>query len=174
MLQTYAIFSYICGEIQWSSLGRNRAAVVGFNAEGDFFGNHPLSGFSDIGDAVSCTFDAGKKRRKRAGARCVSMPLPLPNDPVIRRLVQQCLDVYNSDRLLLNVERRFRPNITNQVLATRLDPCPCFLTQVTADTARFMQLPDSPSCYVSSTSVTESLQLEPIQLTQMCCYDDNG
>ena len=51
--------------------------MVGFNAEGNIFGNHPLSGFPAVGDAVSCTFDLGK-RRKRQDMTPNNMGMELP------------------------------------------------------------------------------------------------
>ena len=37
--QTYAIFIYNCDHVSWSD-----GATIGYNAAGDFFENHPLSG----------------------------------------------------------------------------------------------------------------------------------
>lgn len=37
--KTYAIFIYNCDDVSWSD-----EATIGYNAAGDFFMNHPLSG----------------------------------------------------------------------------------------------------------------------------------
>ena len=46
-LRSYAIFTYQCGDIQWSNLnGDGASAVVGYNAAGKNFFNHEASGYS--------------------------------------------------------------------------------------------------------------------------------
>ena len=42
---SYAIFTYHCGDINWS-----RSTVIGYNAAGVVYMNHPLSGGSLPGD----------------------------------------------------------------------------------------------------------------------------
>ena len=37
--KSYAVYTYKCGELQWSN-----EATIGFNAGGEFYDNHPLSG----------------------------------------------------------------------------------------------------------------------------------
>ena len=166
--RTYAVFSYMCGEIQWSALGRNRAAVVGYNAEANFFQNHPLSGLSGIGDAISCTFDIGK-RRKRQNNMPNNMPMPLPADPVVQRKVQRCLAFVERERIAYLTLQS-----TPQNLAAKLDPCPCTPDQAMEDRARFTKLDDTVNnCYISSTPIDDQIPSEgPITLTQMCCYVD--
>ena len=36
--KTYAVYIYLCDDIQWSD-----GSVIGFNAGGSYFANHPLS-----------------------------------------------------------------------------------------------------------------------------------
>ena len=50
-LQSYAVFTYQCGELNW--IGSSRGAVVGFSASNTFFTNHPLSNQPNIND-ISC------------------------------------------------------------------------------------------------------------------------
>lgn len=166
--RTYAIFSYMCGEIQWSALGRNKAAVVGYNAEGNFFQNHPLSGLSSIGDAVSCTFNIGK-RRKRQGQNGNSENVAIPTDESVTGGIDLCLTLERTDKLSY-----FTTSETPQSLATRLEQCPCTINQVAFDRARFIRLEDdTKDCYVSSEPVDVFLPaLGTITLTQLCCYID--
>ena len=158
----------MCGEIQWSALGTNRAAVVGYNSEANFFENHPLSGLSGIGDAVSCTFDIGK-RRKRQGAMPNNMPMPLPADANVQRLVGQCLSFEARNQLAY---LGTIPQETPETLADRLDPCPCTPDQAIQDHARFIKHNDQNNdCYISSKPRSVRLgALGIISLTQMCCY----
>ena len=46
--ESYAIFTYMCGSLGWSG-----SATIGFNARGDYYANHPLSGLKSS-NAVSC------------------------------------------------------------------------------------------------------------------------
>ena len=38
-IKTYVIYTYKCGSLNWADEG-----VIGFNAGGDYYENHPLSG----------------------------------------------------------------------------------------------------------------------------------
>lgn len=53
-VQSYYVFSYTCGAIQWSGLG-DETAVVGFNFNADYFDNHIANSLPDIGHIMSCT-----------------------------------------------------------------------------------------------------------------------
>ena len=45
---SYAIFTYQCGDINWS-----RRTIIGYNAAGVVYLNHPLSGVRSAGD-IDC------------------------------------------------------------------------------------------------------------------------
>ena len=157
----------MCGEIQWSALGTNRAAVVGYNSEGNFFENHPLSGLSGIGDAVSCTFDIGK-RRKRQDDMPNNMPMLIPADPDVQRIINRCLSFEARERFAYFGTI---PEESPETLANRLDPCPCTPDQAIEDRARFVRHNDRDDCYISSQPVSVRLGgVGIIGLTQMCCY----
>lgn len=46
--KSYAVFTFKCGTLNWAG-----EAVIGFNAGGDYYQNHPLSGLS-LSNAVAC------------------------------------------------------------------------------------------------------------------------
>lgn len=46
--KSYAVFTFKCGTLNWAG-----EAVIGFNAGGDYYENHPLSGLS-LSNAVAC------------------------------------------------------------------------------------------------------------------------
>ena len=46
--KSYAVFTFKCGSLNWAG-----DAVIGFNAGGDYYVNHPLSGLS-LSNAVAC------------------------------------------------------------------------------------------------------------------------
>lgn len=168
MIRTYAIFSYVCGEVQWSSLGRNSAAaVVGYNSEGNFFDNHPLAGFSGIGDAVSCAFNIGKGRKRQPGMPN-NMPMTLPATQTVQELVRQCTQAVNRDKLAYLL-----PPFTPETLAAMLLPCPCTRQQASEDTAQYREFTTPGDCYITSQPMTVVLlAVGTISLTQMCCYSN--
>lgn len=53
--QTFAIFTYECGLLEWSDspASLNQHAVIGYTAPGGFYSSHPLSGTADV-TSVSC------------------------------------------------------------------------------------------------------------------------
>ena len=168
VLRTFVVFSYICGDIQWSALGINKAAVVGFNAEGTYFGNHHLSGYAGVGDAVSCTFDLGKRRKRQTLINNVGMQLPAGKETVER--VKECIDAFDRDKKFLEEAQL---NVT--VLAQMLVPCPCTRRQAIMDRGRFRKQDDiTQDCYVSTNPVELDLFLTKSTLTQQCCYDNSG
>ena len=46
--KSYAVFTYMCDRIEWSD-----EATIGFDAGGEFFTNHPLSG-QFVSNAIDC------------------------------------------------------------------------------------------------------------------------
>ena len=142
--------------------------MVGYNSEGEYFQNHPLSGFSGIGDAVSCTFDIGRRRKREAGREDV---MCLPVDEDLAGKVREC------DRVAGNRMLDFLTVYTPESLAGLLDPCPCSLDQAMRDRARFVPIDEPENCYISAIPLQEPRTLfarGPVTITQMCCYDVDG
>ena len=148
--------------------------MVGYNSEGNEYNNHPLSGFSDIGDAISCSFGARRRKRQTPvemddGNTCIEDP---PADDDLQERIRTCVQL-----LGFNSAVAVGAN-TPQLLTQLLDPCPCTLQQVREDIARFKDLQDAlrPACYVSTKPVdTRIPNFGEITLTQKCCYDQaNG
>lgn len=167
--RTFVIFTYTCGEIQWSSLGRNRAAVVGYNARGDYFDNHPSSGFSAIGDSVSCTFQLRRRQARQAPLSSNNIMFTFFVSKSLFQLRGDCLTAMSTDAVFLT-------GSTPQNLVEMLDPCPPTLEQVRDDFGRFVLQPGrfpSSICYVSAKFISMQL-VELIHLTQQCCYDENS
>ena len=169
--RTFAIFTYTCGEIQWSALGRNRAAVVGYNARGDYYSNHPSSGFAAVGNSVSCTFQLGRRQARQAPPPSMSVMMDLGASSSVVQQREECLIAINFDMVFLT-------GSTPQNLVNMLDPCPPDLQTVKLDFGRFIlhpgNFPGSSICYVSATSISVSLLVSRIQLTQQCCYNQNN
>lgn len=49
--KSYAVITFRCGALGWSG-----EATIGFNAGGDYYENHPLSGLS-ISNKIACVHD---------------------------------------------------------------------------------------------------------------------
>ena len=153
-LTTHVIFTYECGEIQWSRSGSN-AAVIGFSAGGVYYHNHPLSGSTFIREAVRCS-----------GRNVTNMFFTLPTAPNARDIVhrQRCLRKYHEDR-------HFLRGTDISSLARLLESCPCTLLQAILDLGRYIRQSDT-FCFVSSRPVSYDIPgSRRIQLTQQCCYD---
>ena len=176
-VSAFAVFNYICGELQWSGIGTNQAAVVGFNAEGTFYGNHPLSGFSSIGESVSCptSSSGGRRKRQQDGQDdMTNMFMALPVNMELNQMRMSCAQHKSEDEELFVTLNEI------PVLAAMLGAdhaCPCTQKQARRDT-NFIIFPDASGCYLSigpviipPNSTIRNVQLE---LTQQCCYDIRG
>lgn len=165
VLRTYTIFSYICGDLQWSALGRNRAAVVGFNANGEYFHNHPFSGFTGVETSVSCTRQL--KRRKRQDQEPVNINMELPTEDNLRLQIENCLNAIERDQFLTF-------GVDDTTLINEVTPCPCHINQVNQDRGRFYrQTGIIQTCYISTRPTNFQTLVTQLTLTQQCCYDDN-
>ena len=135
-----------------------------------------MSGFSGIGDVVSCTFDIGKRKKRQVqfeGDDINDMRLQFPADSDTQSEVDRCLDLVRTEALLYY---EFQPPETPETLAEKLLPCPCSEYQAYYDEARFIKLNDSTkNCYISAQPIPVNLiAFQRIDLTQMCCYDHNS
>ena len=161
---TYAVFTYLCGDMQWSSVGENNSAVVGFNAMGEFFYNHPQSGTQNIADAVSCVEHSQR-------SNCIN---DMESNTIIMMVTQFNCDNITDDekRLICNCESRLENDISFDVdiVVGQLYPCPPTLEQARADAGRFV-LQNNTFCYVSR----ETVIVDGTCFTQQCCYlEDKG
>ncbi len=167
VLRTYTIFSYKCGDLEWSALGRDRAAVVGFNANGEYFQNHLFSGFAGVETSVSCTRQL--KRRKRQEDEPVNINMELPTDENLREKVEKCINAIGKDELLTF-------GVDTDTLLNKVTPCPCTRTQANADKGRFRRQNEMiHTCYISTRPTEfQTILAGTITLTQQCCYDNTG
>ncbi len=157
-IHTSMIFTYICGDLQWSAFGSSRnAAVVGYNSAGNRYFNHPLSGYTSIGESLSCAIRLGK-RRKRQSVRGSSILKD------VQTAIAECSNMLGFDA---------HTDVDNYV--SMLEPCPCIKSQADLDTARFRPQTDSVNCYVSMkplSTTPDVLTSMRRMIVQQCCYDD--
>ena len=120
---------------------------------------------------MSCTFDIGR-RRKRQGETTTNECIQVPAASDVQEEVDHCLNLVRTEALYYDFQ--FPPE-TPGSLAEKLVSCPCTKYQADEDVARFLKLGDSSrNCYISAQPVAMDLiAFERINLTQMCCYDDN-
>ena len=160
--RAYAVFTYKCGEIEWSSVGENNLAVVGFNANGPFdeeseipFKNYRLSGLRGVGGTIACEYNP-----------ITNFIVRLPSTQRQRNQIE-CIKALDTDSDILQGEK------TYSELAEMLKPCPCTLSQVSQDGARFIRQANSAlNCYVSTNPVEVLVAKtnDKLTLTQQCCY----
>ncbi len=180
-IDTYVIFTYMCGEIQWSTVGGSRPAVVGFNSEGVAFENHPQSGYGSIGNAVSCVVELGKRKRRnthltvnitRNGVTKVY------TDMEFAKLVRDCDEAYRDDLGLLQSPPlefgMLKDNFNIQSCPKNMNPHFTELNEI----GRFMKQADiEQECYITTNPVETNLFLsgQRVSITQQCCYNlENG
>ena len=157
---TYFLLTYTCGDIEWSSIG-DEAAVVGYNAQSDYFFNHPASGFSSIGDAVSCTSPRNKRQEKLSvftiGKR-VQVNKELVRDSV------KCMAFYTVDTEDISEEQ-----LNNEIIPN-VEPCPCNSRQASQD-KRFQPQPSKENCYTQIVPLKVRTNAQVYTFVQQCCYD---
>lgn len=122
--QTFAVFTYNCGLLQWTGFGVH--AVVGFNAFGELFENHVLSGSLDIGD-IACVNEPCSEWSNQV------YQISLPGD-IASELRAQCFEQAFADRSL------------PEIFAL---PCPCSSFQAFFDRRFFWAgFFGYPRCYM--------------------------
>ena len=151
MYRSYGIFTYGCGDIQWSSTTNGQGAVIGYNAAASYFFNHRSSGYIFVGNSVSCT--ATISQRKKQTHCCVSD---------LQNLVKPCFEIQTADKKV----------VIDGLNLHLLYPCPSTRGQADEDNARFRPQENLPQCYLSMNVIKGFLSLtkETVSLTQQCCY----
>ena len=152
----------MCGEMQWSGL--SNPAVVGYNANGNFYGNHPASGFGVIGDAVSCTFQVKKRRKRRSTHNARPWFFRAPANSALQSHRDNCSANITQD------EGTFASlGIDFQDVISMLLPCPKTQEQAMFDRKYLKQT--TYNCYVTSIPLSIYDSVTP---TQQCCYDSGN
>lgn len=152
-MDTYVFNSY---DMQWSAVGNGQPAVVGLNAGGNYFDNHPLSGTHAVGCAVN-----GQHCFAEDDGSTQSTLLSLPTDPSIRAALRPCTLRYQIDKRFVNLSS----------LTPLLEPCPCTLKQAESDCGRFKpQLIGDSQCFVS----IREIYANGVSASQQCCYSSSG
>jgi hypothetical protein len=159
--------------MQWSGLGQSRAAVIGYNADA-YFLNHPSSGFDAVADIVSC--GVGQKRRKRQTGGVRPLYTKMPVLPEVKAKSDECQDRYTRDILATFLDDTEQTNILAYIVSQC--PCPPTSEQAIRDRARFLQLSQSPLCFVSTKPNCEGMpifnNIFVVTAAHQCCYRGDG
>ena len=133
--------------------------MVGYNARGDYYENHPAAGFEFVGTAIACANDL-------YGSPWNNILYKISLTPKFRMNARrECIQ-----RVMVDQERIPDPIAT----AGLLEPCPCSLGQARRDWARFTQLQDRDLCFVQSFPVEIEVPEGEASFTQECCYAPQG
>lgn len=185
---TYIIHNYVCGQLQWSGIGKDKA-VVGYVAVGGYFDSHPASEKSIIHDIISCSTETKRQRRKRQGdqkSKQTEMKMENESNPKGSKgpadedeemKLKECDDrkklvelaAFRNARDEIDVE-----NIILNKLAPDLNACPKSVGQAEKDEGRFIKQPDEPMCFISTGPNRYPEDYKTLTVTQQCCYSQNG
>ncbi len=164
--RSYGIFTYGCGDIQWSSITNGRGAVIGYNAAANYFFNHRSSGYTFVGNSVSCTARISQREKRQVSRG--NVVVTVNGNARLQDLVQRCIEIQNADQLV---------DFTGLNLHL-LYTCPATRIQADEDNARFRPQENLKfPCYLSMNIIEgySPLSNEVVSLTQQCCYDiENG
>ena len=152
---TYTVFTYNCDMMQWTGYWRH--AVVGYNARGTTYRNHPAAGFDIVGTAVACP---NTLLHKTPWHNLVYKISPPPG--IDKRQQIMCLELYGLDK------NRWGSQI--DIIASGLLNCPCSAAQAWRDRGRYRQELSSRLCFVQIFPNITSINGIEGAFTQKCCY----
>ena len=155
---TYTVFTYNCNMMGWSGLWQH--AVVGYNARGNSYTNHPASGFDVISTAVACPNNLLYQVPWSNIAYKISPP---PDQK--RTLIEQCNNLLSKDYRVV----RLRDNNIYDI-SEMLEPCPCTAWQAWRDWGRFRREFSQGLCFVQRSTLVQPARGSEKQFTQKCCY----
>ena len=155
---SYALFTYNCEQMQWTGYWQH--GVVGYNAKGDYYDNHPASGFEVVGTAVACANDLYGTPWNN-----LIFKTSLPRDFELNAK-KECRDTFRLD------SQRIQAPISE--IERSLEPCPCTLWQAQRDWARFSLDWNNYLCYVQVFPVQVEVKEGTAYFTQQCCYSPSG
>lgn len=173
-VQTYYVFTYACGAIQWSGL--DETAIIGYNSNAQYYSNHPANGIPDIGQIISCTrqplMPGTRSKRQTMGNGGASGPVEAN---VLRQL---CGSISMTDSTSVPDINDLRDAGGNDI-SSSLPPCPKTRDQIQLSSHIFDAFPlQEGNCYRSNSDNTFVPVDSTIQrvyiFVSVCCYTDNG
>ena len=156
---TYTVFTYNCNMMGWSGLWQH--AVVGYNARGNSYTNHPASGFDVISTAVACP---NNLFYQVPWSNIVYKISPPPGQREI--YLQTCR----------SWAKRFDPGLLKindddvEEISKQLEPCPCTAWQAWRDWGRFRRDFTEGLCFIQRSTFSQQMEDLELKFTQKCCY----
>ena len=147
--QSYAVYTYNCQMMEWSGLFTH--AVVGYNAFGQDFENHPLSGSADITD-IACE---NQERNTDWSNQLFRIG---DSRDLIQQRRAECTRRISEDVTTFD-------NIPSEV-AQIAAPCPCSFFQAVFDRRFFFQLGIGLCVAQRFPNIRSG-----VAATQLCCYE---
>ena len=144
--------------MQWTGYWKH--GVVGYNAKGDYYENHPAAGYDVVGVSVACANDLYGTPWNN-----LIFKTSLPPDFKLTAK-KECQAMYKSD------QQRIQTSIS--IIGEILEPCPCTLWQVWRDWARFRWDWNNYLCFAQRFPVQVALAEGTAYFTQQCCYASWG
>ena len=136
--------------------------MVGVNVHSQDFTNHPASGFTSIGTAVSCTFAVGSKRLSQEWDNDGD---EICADPKLQQARMLCEEFYKSFEDLL------QPGVLPMDVLPNVEHCPPTLQYADKD-VRFRQDPTgSNDCRLQVLPFEFATHSKLYSFVQQCCYD---
>ena len=171
-VKTYYVFSYACGEIQWSGLG-DETAIIGYNSNAQYYSNHPANGLIDIGQIVSCSRQPlipGKRNKRQTGIAGLSDSIDA------NELLMLCCNISEIDSIAAPDIYNLRDARGNNI--SSLPVCPITRDQIGLSSHIFDPFPlQDENCFRSNDDNT----FAPLNTTNktyifvsVCCYTDDG
>ena len=162
---TSTLFTHTCGNIEWSTIGR-QPAVVGYNAGGDFYENHRSSGFDTIGFDVSCVIQLGQTKRQTEETN--TMEMEIQTNEQLLATIMECEEMLVFDKTI------FRHDVEIQQFADTI-ACPPSLSQVQNDLQFRVDETAMGDCYIQTLMINGTTPFEfPYEYGEQCCYDQAG
>jgi len=159
VLTTFVLFSY---DIQWDMNADLSHARVGYNAQGNYFDNHPLSGMEFIG----CSLNGNCRAIPTAPNPFNGLSLPNNQNTIIYRAVAACLNAVRDD-----VDLSSTIYESPAGLSAALEPCPCRRSHVSVDSGRFRVETSNENCYrTTNPLIVDFNHTQNFSVTQRCCY----
>ena len=158
---TYTVFTYNCDLMQWSGYWRH--AIVGYNARGSLFENHPASGIEVISTAVACPNKIHYQVPWSNLVYKISPPPDFRSSKIIkcRELYQEDLKKWGEEEDMIEISQK-------------LEPCPCSVQQAWRDWGRFHAERSRGLCFLQRIPLLVERDGLEGKFTQQCCYTPQG
>ena len=172
-IEAYTIFTYMCGDIQWSTIG-TESAVVGYNAKGGYTHNVHGSSLSSIGELVSCTVSAiVQSKRETAPAE---LTLKMASNPALKLAFDDCKNAVDDDETLFSIGGCIPDDCDPNQIISEVEPCPCTSQQAEND-CRFTRdnlISLNKMCFIQKIPHFRQAIIR-VEFVQQCCYNpDTG